>query len=86
MEIRGICPEDHLEFPTSVARVFHGPQGMENIVSAEVLVEYGPLQTHVPWQPDEIDLAKLAHGGTIWLTVMGGLPPHYLEVRGRTDA
>lgn len=35
----------------------------------------------VAWKPDEIDLAHLAHGGTIWLSTWGGLPPHMLEVQ-----
>ena len=35
----------------------------------------------VAWKPDEIDLANLARGGTIWLSCWGGLPPHFLEVQ-----
>ena len=35
----------------------------------------------VPWKPDEIELAHLARGGTIWLSTWGGLPPHMLEVQ-----
>jgi hypothetical protein len=30
---------------------------------------------------DEIELAALAHGGTIWLSTWGGLPAHQLEVQ-----
>jgi hypothetical protein len=41
----------------------------------------GPSIVRVPWKPDEIDLAHLAKGGTIWLSVWGGLPPHSLEVQ-----
>lgn len=35
----------------------------------------------VAWKPDEVDLAHLAHGGTIWLSTWGGLPAHRLEVQ-----
>jgi len=69
-----------------VKKVFGAPEGMEDSVeAAEVLVDRTPgdAQIHVAWQPDEIDLVRLAHGGTVWLTVLGGmLPPHRLEVRG----
>lgn len=40
----------------------------------------GPV-VRVAWKPDEIDLAHLATGGTIWLSAWGGLPPHMLEVQ-----
>lgn len=35
----------------------------------------------VAWKLDEIELAALARGGTIWLSCWGGLPPHMLEVQ-----
>lgn len=35
----------------------------------------------VAWKPNEVDLAHLARGGTIWLSTWGGLPPHMLEVQ-----
>lgn len=35
----------------------------------------------VPWTLDEIELAHLAAGGTLWLSTWGGLPPHSLEVQ-----
>lgn len=35
----------------------------------------------VPWVLDEIDLANLAKGGTLWLTALGELPAHYLHVQ-----
>lgn len=34
----------------------------------------------VPWTLNEIELAHLARGGTLWLSTWGGLPPHMLEV------
>ena len=35
----------------------------------------------VAWELDEIELAELARGGTLWLSIWGGLPPHMLEVQ-----
>lgn len=35
----------------------------------------------VPWELDEIELAALAKGGTLWLSTWGGLPVHMLEVQ-----
>jgi hypothetical protein len=34
----------------------------------------------VAWELDEIELARLATGGTLWLSTWGGLPVHMLEV------
>jgi hypothetical protein len=36
--------------------------------------------THVAYQLDEVDLANLAHGATLWLSTWGGLPIHLVEV------
>jgi len=36
---------------------------------------------HVPWVLDEIELAQLAKGGTLWLTCWGHLPIHSLQVQ-----
>lgn len=35
----------------------------------------------VAWKPDEVEMAQLIEGGTIWLSTWGGLPPHMLEVQ-----
>lgn len=86
MNVRSIGAADVAEWPGCIRRVFGAPLGMEEDVEpAEVLVDRTPgqHQLHVAWQPDEIDLVRLAHGGTVWLTVLGGqLLPHKLEVRG----
>ena len=44
-------------------------------------VDLGMPCVRVAWKPNEIDLAHLAQGGTIWLSCWGGLPPHQLEVQ-----
>jgi hypothetical protein len=41
----------------------------------------GETVVRVAWKPDEIELAHLAQGGTVWLSTWGGLPPHMLEVQ-----
>lgn len=35
----------------------------------------------VPWKPNEVEVAHLAKGGTIWLSTWGGLPAHMIEVQ-----
>ena len=86
MNIRPIDVPDIADWPGCQRKVFGAPRGMEAVVEpAEVLIDLTPGETelHVAWQPDEIDLVRLAHGGTVWLTVLGTqLPPHRLEVRG----
>lgn len=39
----------------------------------------------VAWQPNEVEVAHLARGGTIWLSTWGGLPAHMLEVQAPED-
>lgn len=55
----------------------------ENCSDCSAIVTRGEDGTvvRVAWKPDEIDLAHLARGGTIWLSCWGGLPPHMLEVQ-----
>jgi hypothetical protein len=35
----------------------------------------------VPFELDEIEVAHLARGGTLWLSTWGGLPIHMMEVQ-----
>jgi len=42
--------------------------------------EFGSV-VRVPWTLDEIELAHLAQGGTLWLSTWGGLPVHMMEVQ-----
>jgi hypothetical protein len=39
------------------------------------------IAIRVAWELDEIELAHLAQGGTLWLTSWGGLPVHELHVQ-----
>jgi phage tail protein X len=75
---RRVAPEG-----TCVA-VYEAPPGLEDKVDPveALVVEYEEwVEVSVPWEPDEIDVAKLANGGTVWLTVVGALFPHRIEVR-----
>jgi hypothetical protein len=83
VKIRTVAADDLETWPGCTKLAFAAPAGMEDSVEAcEGLVHLAQAEVHVAWQPDEIDLVRLAHGGTIWLTCIGGLPPHLLEVRG----
>lgn len=39
----------------------------------------GAHQTVVAWQPSEKEIADIVAGKPIFLSVLGGLPPHYLS-------
>lgn len=39
----------------------------------------GFRQVAVAWQPNAEDLQKLNNGGLVYLSVIGGLPPHFLS-------
>ena len=69
-------------------RVFVPPDGTsETIMPIEALVDYastalpGVPRVHTRWVPDAGDLARLAGGGVIWLTVRGSVPPMMMDVR-----
>ena len=71
----------HLEAQPSVMAC---PPGMPDCEPAAVILtrdEYGARVVRVGWKPNEIELAHLAQGGTLWLSQWGGLAPHMLEVQ-----
>lgn len=43
------------------------------------------LVVRVAWKPDAADLELLNAGGTVWLSMWGGLAPHQLEVQAPVD-
>jgi hypothetical protein len=53
---------------------------VNDCVAIATIVDGEPV-IRVPWKPDEIDLAHLARGGTLWVSSHGGLFPHHLEVQ-----
>lgn len=79
MRIRGITSFDVIEWG-GVWGTFAAPPDMDDCEAAEAVVHDGD-EISVPWMPDEVDVARLAHGGTVWVTMVGGLSPHRIEVR-----
>lgn len=63
-----------------------GPDDMPDCEACPALITRTELGTvvRVGLKLDEIELAHLAHGGTIWLSTFGGLPPFMLEVQEPT--
>lgn len=69
-------------------RTFTGPGEVEaGVKPCAALVtndtmggEFGRV-VRVPWTFDEIEVAHIAKGGTLWLSTWGGLPMHMLEVQ-----
>lgn len=64
--------------------VIGGPEEAPDVIPCPVLVgesnaDHGQ-RVHVAFQLDEIEVAALAQGGTLWLTTWGGLPIHLVEV------
>ncbi len=65
---------------------FQPPPGSTDCDPAQTIVTASESDMKVQvvrtaWKPDEIDLAALAQGGTVWLSTWGSLPPHMLEVQ-----
>lgn len=65
---------------------FGPPLGSEDVAPCPAIVTTDDMASghdvvRVPWQLDEIELVHLAKGGTLWLSMWGGLPPHMLEVQ-----
>ncbi len=68
--------------------VLGGPEEGPEVIPCPALLAQtapgGPL-FHVAYRLDEIELAHLAKGGTLWLTTWGGLPIHRLDVLPKED-
>jgi hypothetical protein len=68
--------------------VLGGPEEGPDVIPCPTLLadhpEVGQI-THVAYRLDEIELAHLAQGGTLWLTTWGGLPIHRLDVLPKED-
>lgn len=65
--------------------VIGGPAEGPDVIPCPAVITFpegrgAPPVVRVAWQLDEIDLAHLAKGGTLWLSTWGGLPIHLLEV------
>lgn len=60
--------------------VIGGPEEAPDVIPCPALVAEATNMVHVAYQLDEIEVAHLARGGTLWLTTWGGLPVHLVEV------
>lgn len=60
--------------------VMGGPEEGPDVIPCPCLVANEVNVIHVAYQLDEIEVAALAQGGTLWLTTWGGLPVHLVEV------
>lgn len=60
--------------------VMGGPEEGPDVIPCPCLVAPEVNVVHVAYELNEIEVAALARGGTLWLTTWGGLPIHLLEV------
>lgn len=65
--------------------VMGGPEEGPDVIPCPCLVAPGANVVHVALQLNEIEVAQLAQGGTLWLTTWGGLPIHLVEVVPKED-
>ena len=89
MDILTEFTDEHIEYwghlnPRPV--VFLEPPTLPDCAPARAMVTCSAQDpdaevVRVGWKPNEIELAQLAQGGTLWLSTWGGLPPHSLEVQ-----
>lgn len=62
--------------------IIGGPEEGPDVIPCPALVTDvdGQRLVRVRWDLDEIELAALAQGGSLWLTCWGGLPIHAMDV------
>ena len=65
--------------------VMGGPEEGPDVIPCPCLVANDVNCVHVALELDEIEVAHLAQGGTLWLTTWGGLPIHLVEVVPKAD-
>lgn len=74
-------------FPEANAH-FGPPPGLDEAQVKTVAAYCGPIPRGsldgeklvvVAWRPSQAELAELNAGGLIYMTSIGGLPPHYLS-------
>lgn len=72
-----------------VAIVMGGPEEGPDVIPCPCLLGHSEQDNtrvvHVAYQLDEIEVAHLARGATLWLSTYGGLPIHRVEVVSRDD-
>ncbi|MDZ7732231.1 MAG: hypothetical protein U5R31_03185 [Acidimicrobiia bacterium] len=65
------------------ATVIGGPAEGDDVEPCPALVDIEDGTVHIAYQLDEIEVAALAQGGTVWLTTWGMVPVHRHEVTFR---
>jgi hypothetical protein len=60
--------------------VIGGPEEGPDVIPCPALIAPGANVVHVAYRLDEIEVAHLVRGGTLWLSTWGGLPIHRIEV------
>lgn len=70
---------------TTARRVLGGPEEGSDVIPCPTVVSFDAGLCRVAYQLDEIELAHLARGGTLWLTTWGLLPVHLLSVSEAGD-
>jgi hypothetical protein len=68
------------EYPVTIGGPPEGPEVIPCPALLACDVHRNTHMVHVAWQLNELELAALAQGGTLWLTTWGGLPIHSIEV------
>ena len=67
---------------------FKHPEGLDESQVRTVMAHTAPVvggsvdgetMVVVAWQPDPMDIVRIQAGLPIFLTVLGGLPPHFLS-------
>lgn len=64
--------------------VLGGPEEGDGVIPCPTLVSSAGVW-RVAYQLDEIEVAALAQGGTLWLSTWSQLPIHRIEVIGRSE-
>ncbi len=60
--------------------VIGGHEEGPDVIPCPAIITTEANLVHVALRLDEIEVARLAQGGTLWLTTWGGLPIHLVEV------
>jgi hypothetical protein len=79
----------HEDNPESVKRTFVGPDDLPNVEPCEGVVHRSSdgvtAVVRVPMKLEEGELQALINGGTVWVTMWGGISPFAVEVVAPVD-
>jgi hypothetical protein len=80
-DAEAIAPEQVVFFRMMMG----GPEEGDDVIPCPTLISSAGVW-RVAYQLDEIEVAALAQGGTLWLSTWSQLPVHRLEVIARSEA